>query len=387
MNANGFRLKRGTNVSHLFVDENLPLNDQRLYFNRRDIRCICDLGFDHVRIPIVEERIWHPDGSVIVERFDYLSLIVQQCIDAGLRVILCLQEIASHQFTFRGTAVPALFLDRREVEKLCSLWVGLSDRFKDFPNDKLAYELLNEPLAPEDEDWNRVFAQVYHVVRSREPERTILVGSNFFQIPEKIKRLVLPAEDRNMIRSFHFYYPQLFTHNGATWSSLGQYKGPVQYPGRPVPKEHLRELELLGTHPKLSNRPMNKAVMRRIIEEAIGSEERSAHPLHCGEFGCFAGVPLRLQQRWFADVVGSLEEAGVAWTQWDWKGNFGLLDKTTWRPSGIHLAMGLTNTRYRLPSLPKPRLWVRIRRRMGVVARFLGYQRVKRMLAKRAATH
>lgn len=381
MNANGFTIKRGTNISHLFVDESLPWNDQRLYFNRRDIQCICDFGFDHVRIPIVEERIWHSDGSVNVERIDYLDLVIRQCIDAGLRVILCLQEIASHQFTSRGAAVPALFQDQSEVDKLCSLWAGLSNRFKVLPNEKLAYELLNEPLAPEDEDWNRVFTQVYNGVRGLEPERTILAGSNFFQIPEKIKRLVLPAEDRNIIRSFHFYYPQLFTHNGASWSSLGEYKGPVQYPGRPVPKEHLLELESLGPHPKRSNSPMNKALMRRVIQDAVGSESQSVHPLHCGEFGCFASVPLRLKKRWIADVVGCLDEAGIAWTQWDWKGNFGLLDKTTWRPSGIHPAMGLTSARYRLPSFPKPRLRIRIRRRIGILARFLGYHRVKRLFS------
>ena len=186
-----------------------------------------------------------------------------------------------------------------------------------------------------------------------------------------MKHLKLDAKDQNIIRSFHFYQPELFTHNKTTWSAQGKYEGPVTYPGRPVPKIFEKELADLGPHIKRNNQPFSKAILQNILRDADSNPEQAMHPIHCGEFGCYHKVPLELQKLWYDDVVSSFEEAGIAWTQWDWKGNFGILDKDTWRPSGIHLAMGLNTPRWGFPIIPGTYLKERLRHRASrVLAKF-----------------
>ncbi|QXD31752.1 glycoside hydrolase family 5 protein [Candidatus Pelagisphaera phototrophica] len=371
MNKNGFRISRGTNISHLFVDKHLPRGDRKSYFNERDISQILKLGFDHIRIPFVEDRLWFSNGEKNAEAFSQLNHVVNQSIKAGLKVILCFQELKSHQFSSMGAITPALFLDSNEVDLFCDKWSELSSHFKSTPESSLAYELLNEPLAPSDEDWNNVLAQIYNFIRKKEPNRTLVIGPNFFQWPVKMKHLKLDARDQNIIRSFHFYHPHLFTHNKTPWSATGKYEGPVTYPGRPVPKQFEKELESLGPYPKRENLPVTLTIIQNILKDVDSNPKQAMHPIHCGEFGCYHKVPLELQKLWFYDVVSSFEKAGIAWTQWDWKGNFGILDKDTWRPSGIHLAMGLNTPKWGFPKIPGSTLKEKLRHRASrVLAKF-----------------
>ena len=365
MNKNGFHIHRGTNISHLFVDEHLPRGDRRAYFNERDISQIARFGFDHIRIPIIEKRLWDETGNPHTDAFSYLNHIISVSIHAGLRVILCFHELRSHEFSTMGVITPKLFIDPNEIEIFCEKWSELSDRFVDYPTNSLAYELLNEPLAPADEDWNKVLKRVYAKIRTREAERTLIIGSNFFQRPEKIKRLWLPANDPNIIKSFHFYYPELFTHYKTTWSSMGKYDGPISYPGRPVPKEFEHKLETLGLHPKITNQPITRLLIKKLLRDAIGNAQQSIHPVHCGEFGCSKEIPKNLLELWYRDIVECMEEEGIAWTQWDWKGNFGLLDKDTWLPSGIHSAMGLKSPKRGFPKIPGSTLKEKLRYRVS----------------------
>jgi len=371
INDNGFHISRGTNISHLFIDKHLPRGDRKSYFNERDISQILKFGFDHIRLPVVEDRLWFSNGEKNAEAFSQLIHVVNQSIKAGLRVILCFHELKSHQFSSMGAITPALFLDSNEVDLFCDKWSELSSHFKSTPESSLAYELLNEPLAPSDEDWNKVLRRVYAQVRIKEAKRTLIIGSNYFQRPEKIKRLWLPENDHNIIRSFHFYYPEIFTHYRTSWSTMGEYDGPVSYPGRPVPKEFVYKLDTLGLHPEITNQPVSRLLITKLLKDAIGDAQQSIHPVYCGEFGCSKEVPINLRNLWYRDIVECLKNADIAWAHWDWKGNFGILDKDTWRPSGIHLAMGLNTPKWGFPKIPGSTLKEKLRHRASrVLAKF-----------------
>ena len=70
----------------------------------------------------------------------------------------------------------------------CDLSGALAGR----PMDMVAYELLNEPVAPDPADWNRVALGALAAVREREPERTVVLGSNQFQSCDTFDRLEVP---------------------------------------------------------------------------------------------------------------------------------------------------------------------------------------------------
>ena len=96
---------------------------------------------------------------------------------------------------------------------------------------------MNEPVADEHEQWNQLVAKVHKALRSREPQRTLVIGSNRWQGHETMKYLKVPEGDKNIVLSFHYYNPMLLTHYGAWWTPLGKYKGKIHYPGVLVSKE------------------------------------------------------------------------------------------------------------------------------------------------------
>lgn len=308
--------------------------------------------------------MWSENRKRIPEAFDSLQFIVRQSIKNGIRVILCMQELRSHRYMTQSNTIAPLFKSSEEVVQFRDLWLDLSDFFSDVSTSSLAYELLNEPLSPSDAEWNRILGLIYKSVREKEPHRTILFGSNYFQFPEKIRHLRIPEGDRNIIRSFHFYHPNLVTHHKVTWGSLRKYKGPVKYPGRPVPDEYESELAQLGAHPKRENIMITKSVMKMILKNAIGQGDVAKTPIHCGEFGCYEKLSMEMRIAWHEDIVSCFEELGIAWSQWDWKGNFGLLNQYSWRPSGIHKVMGLKSPVWGYPRRSSQGLLRRVRSRI-----------------------
>jgi hypothetical protein len=156
----------------------------------------------------------------------------------------------------------------------------------------------------------------------------------------------------------------------------GSYKGPIQYPGRPIPNEYTRDLvEPLGSHLGQNNNPVSRIVFDKILKDVNRVVGESPHPIHCGEFGCIDTVPFETRERWYADVVESLDSHQIPWTSWDWKGNFGILDKETWRPSGIQHPMGLKTPRWSSSQKPHLSLRSRVIRRLRIYAWRMGLRR------------
>src|SRR5690606_38103488 len=145
--------------------------------------------------------------------------------------IIDLHILRSHHFNVASSV--KLFTDPAEEKRFAGFWEELSDHLKGHPEDRVAYELMNEPVAKDPEDWNRVARTAYNTLRAREKTRIIVLGSNRWNAVDQLPALWIP-EDRNTIITFHYYLPMLVTHCRANWTDVGKYTGPVNYPGKPV---------------------------------------------------------------------------------------------------------------------------------------------------------
>src|SRR5947207_1138237 len=96
-------------------------------------------------------------------------------------------------------ANPSGFVIRRGTNT--SLWRQLSGRLHDQPVDFVAYEIMNEPVAENPEDWNKLVAAAHATIRRLEPNRVLIIGSNLWQLPHTMPLLKIPAGDRNIILS------------------------------------------------------------------------------------------------------------------------------------------------------------------------------------------
>ena len=328
-NPSGFVIRRGTNLSH-WLSQDFGWQPRAAWLTENDFRFIAHAGFDHVRLPLDEKELWRDDDSPNEEAFALMLKAIGWARANQLRVIVDLHTVRSHHFNAANEGGHnTLFTDPKAQQSFFSRWRQLSARLHDQPVDAVAYEILNEPVAPVHEDWNRLVAFSLAVLRKLEPNRVIVIGSNLWQMPHTLPFLKVPAGDRNIILSIHTYSPMLFTHYTASWVPLKVYTGPVHYPGPIVPPGTQTDLikspglrDLVGN----ATDDWGPARLAQELEPAIRHASELGLQLYCGEFGCLPTVPRTDRLAYYRDLITTMETNGMAWANWEYKGSFGIFE-------------------------------------------------------------
>lgn len=331
--VNDFRIKRGTNLSHWLSQNNEDRGEaRRLHIQEDDFARLDSLGFDFVRIPIDEVQFWDEEGNKLPEAWDLLTFALDQCSKHHLRAIVDLHIIRSHYFNAvneGGANANTLFTSEEAQQGLINMWYQLSDALKGYSTDSVAYEFMNEPVAPDHEQWNQLIAKVHKALREREPQRTLVIGSNMWQGYETMKYLKVPEGDKNIVLSFHYYNPMILTHYGAWWTPIGKYSGKVNYPGVLVSKE---DYEAAPDSIKKNLEPYltqeyNIDRIRADFKDAIEVAKKYGLQLFCGEWGVYEPVDRELAYKWTKDMLTVFDEFNIAWTTWCYDADFGFWDQ------------------------------------------------------------
>lgn len=329
-NPAGFKIQRGINLSH-WLSQDFGWTPRAVFLTENDFAFIASCGFDHVRLPIDEKELWAEDGTPDEDAFAFLLKGIGWARAHDLRVIVDLHTVRAHHFNAanEGGAPNTLWTDPAAQDRFLALWTELSHRLLKFPVDAVAYEIMNEPVADDHEDWNRLINAAHRLIRAEEPDRVLIFGSNLWQIPSTLPFLKVPEGDKNIILSTHTYSPLLFTHYLASWTPLKVYTGPVNYPGRIVDRPTLDKL-LEGAPQNFTDIATNAADVwgpERLREELAPAIERARElglQLYCGEFGCLPTVPRADRLAYYRDIIDVFEDAGMAWANWEYKGDFGI---------------------------------------------------------------
>ncbi len=318
-----FTLHRGTNISHWLSQSDARGDERRRRFTREDVARLAALGLDHLRLPVDEEQLWDEQGAPHEEAWDLLEQSLDWTLEAGLNAVIDLHILRSHHF---NEGPKPLFTEAAAAQGFADCWRKISERLRDRPRNRVAYELLNEAVAEDPADWNRVLHLAYHAVRTLEPERCLVLGSNRWNSVTQYEFLDVPVNDRNLILTFHYYHPMPVTHYRANWTwQLKDYEGPIQYPGLAIPQEAFNKLPIdqqrrVGSVNSLGG----SAVMEADLMWPLAVAARTGLPLYCGEFGVVANTPDAVRAAWYRDFLAVLEERHIAWANWDFRGNFGL---------------------------------------------------------------
>lgn len=150
---NNFSVKRGVNISHWLSQSNVRGENRAVFFTEADVKFLSEVGFDHLRLPVDEEQMFAPDGSKEKEVFSLLHNALSWCQKYRLKAIVDLHILRSHHFNAKEKP---LFTDRKEQIRFYDLWKQLSQELHTYSVDFLAYELMNEPVADDHEQWNNI---------------------------------------------------------------------------------------------------------------------------------------------------------------------------------------------------------------------------------------
>jgi len=321
---NDFKISRGTNIAHWLSQSDRLGAERDSFFQEKDIIAIKKLGFDHVRLPIDEMQMWGDDGVRHEDAFKLMTNCLDWCQKHQLKVIVDLHILRSHHF---NAAIKPLWTDSKEQDKFYKLWVDLSSTLIKYPVSDVAYELMNEAVADDPEQWNNLVAHAMKTLRALEPDRMIVIGSNMWQSAKTFDVLKVP-KDHNIILSFHLYEPFLLTHYQASWTGLKNYTGPVHYPGVLLTKVEFDSLapDQQTIVKDYTNAEWNIDKLEEMMKLPVQKAKDLGLQIYCGEYGVIENAPEADKIRWFNDMTTVFNRNSIASANWNYKSDqFGLI--------------------------------------------------------------
>jgi endoglucanase len=291
-----------------------------------DVALIRRLGFDHARLSVDPALLFTPANVEIVQRgrLQELERAIRMIIDADLAVVIDMHPHPDFK--------KALARDDGYVERFADFWRDLAGRFAGLPVGRVVFEILNEPEFEDRYRWSGVQAKLLAAIRQAAPRHSAIVSGHRWASIEELLSLE-PVRDANVIYNFHFYLPQIFTHQGAAWGRpFWRHLAAVPYPSSAdnvapivdgLPDDVSR---LLVT--RYGREQWGAARIRSEIQQVAAWAKKRNVRVMCNEFGVYRRVaPTPDRVRWIADVRTALEMHGIGWTMWDYAGGFGLVIK------------------------------------------------------------
>ena len=288
-------------------------------YGEQDFADLKSLGADVIRLPIRMHSMTGgaPDYTLDPLFLKFLDIAVDWAEKYELYLI-----IDNHSFH----PVNATSDDVDSV--LLPVWAQIARRYND-RSEYVLYEILNEPHGISDERWGEIQEMAIETIRKYDRKHTIIVGGTDFNSVSKLHSIP-DYSDTNLIYTFHFYDPFLFTHQGASWSPPMEYLSKVPFPAnkKKMPKLH-RKLKGTWIENSLSNYEHDAAssmLLSTLDRVTAFSRERDV-PVFCGEFGVYIPQsPPEDRVVWYEFVAGALDRRNISRTSWDYFGGFGIFD-------------------------------------------------------------
>jgi len=322
-----FDISQGVNVGN-WLSQSWIMDARRdAIFTEEDIDLLVANGFDHIRLPVDEAQLFNEDMTLNEGTVALIHKTIRSCLDKGLKVIFDLHILRS--FHFLDNDAP-LWHSTAEQDKLVDMWRTIQGLLREYPVTDVAYEILNEAVAPTDEQWADLMLRVVSMIRETEKDRVIVLGANMQNQINHVKNIKVPEGDRNIMLSFHFYEPLLITHYQASWTPLRilHFNGQMQYPGQLIPDsvyEALNDEEKAVVEPY--NHSYDKEWMRSFWQEGVDYARSKGLKLYLGEFGCLVNCGEEVRLAWLKDVVDLCRELGIPYSMWEYNSQFGFADR------------------------------------------------------------
>jgi len=314
--------KRGVNLTGWFQTSGTK-QIQFTKYTKKDFENIKSLGCDVIRLPI---NLFYmtdgkPDYTIDPLFYDFLDQAINWAEE--LNIYLMLDNHTSDDLASKNPDLETI---------LAKVWKQMAGHYKN-RSGYLLYEIMNEPNGITTAVWGKIQQTAIDAIRSMDAKHTIVVGPSGFNTYNELSQLPYYT-DTNLLYTFHFYDPFLFTHQGATWvtpSMAPLANVPFPYGAGQMPA---LPAELIGSwiNSAYNNYQQdgNVAKIKQLIDLAVVFKNNRKVPVFCGEFGVYmknSNDAFRVS--WYNEVRKYLEEKDIPWTIWDYQGGFGLFQNGT----------------------------------------------------------
>jgi endoglucanase len=364
----GLRLSRGINVHHVVswpdhVGKNPVQYRWPAYAGLRfdtapeTLQTLKRLGFDFIRFG-VDPGIFLANESRRAELMKTLVSRVRPFLSAGLNIVFDL-----HPTKDNPAYMPDRFLiaGSPDFAKYVTFVRDMAATVNGLPQNRVALEMLNEPPmagAAGIRTWQQMLETLHASARAAAPRLPlVMTGCDFGGLEELMKLDVSPFRGSNVLYTFHYYDPHIFTHQGIdTPTDLAHYVRNLRWPPRPSEQDAVKSIAAAGIdgHATLdghvrarikhsldyqtmvyfrkANGPERIASDFKKLADWARSRNIDASRIFMGEFGARRpetdSPSLRADRIVWVQTTRKASEAnGFGWSYWDLKGggNWNLL--------------------------------------------------------------
>lgn len=276
-------------------------------FPEEPFRWMHDWGFNFARLPL-DYRYWTHGGDW--NNFDDDALApIDQALEWGRKYGIHIQ-LNFHRapgYCINPPREPKdLFRDDEARRVAACHWAHFARRYRGVPNERLSFDLLNEPSDHTQAEYDATHKALISAIRSEDPDRFIIANGGSCGRTPHPALYGLPGVGQAM----RGYDPQPnLSHWHAAWS-------PADWDSMPPP----------SWPPDPSNPASGTEWLQKNVFDMW--EEPRAHGVFrmANEFGCYNRTPHNVVLAWMEDMLRLWKERDIGWAMWNLVGTFGILD-------------------------------------------------------------
>ncbi len=163
-----------------------------------------DAGFQSIRMPVRwnQTALHEPPYTLQAERVEGVKRHIKIANGLGMPVI-----INQHHFN-------ELYENpEKYMAAFYGIWENVAEEFKDFDNDSLIFEILNESRGKSDAVLAQMTDSAIKIIRKTNPGRTIMIDPGNWGKFEMMEAFA-DIKDSNIIIDGHYYEPYNYSHQG-----------------------------------------------------------------------------------------------------------------------------------------------------------------------------
>jgi len=300
---------RGFNLLSKFSGEG-----PRRKFSEEDFEIMTEHGFNFARIPM---SYWNWSSAENWYEIDEQVLKdIDQVVEFGkqykIHINLNFHRLPGYCINGRDSEPVDLFEDTSEnmkkaLDAAVFHWKTFSARYKDIPNSRLSFDLINEPpWMTEETRYIEIVKALVGAIREENSDRLIIAdGKMVGRLP------VFGITDLKLVQSTRGYDPMTVSHYKASWVGDGAFES-SGIPTWPLTGDDGKVWDKAALKDKLID------TWKPLVDKGV--------PIHVGEWGCYNKTPHDVALRWMRDLLSLWKEAGWGNAMWNLKGSFGILN-------------------------------------------------------------
>lgn len=309
-------LSQGINISGL---EKTWESDNHLEFQyfKKTLKHLKRRNVNEIRIPVDLDHWINKSTKERSERFKRLVYKLNKF--AHKKNVTIIWANFDHDLTYKN------YKDR--IKLIYKNWLTFLDyiEYNGDTHKSTYFEIINEPKIYPNE-WYAASQVIIEKIRSVHPRARIIIGASNYNSIYELSRME-PLPQSNIIYSFHFYEPFIFTHQGTDWT------GPQNSTlGIPFPYDSLSMPELSDkakdTDGEINFRDYQlTGTLKAIVDKLhIVNEWQDRHNVEvwCTEYGVTKNADKVSRKKYLNKVGLALRFYDIRGFLWEYKGNFGV---------------------------------------------------------------